>query len=176
MIPTVSDAMAAKFLRQDPAPAGERPVKVRVKTCSENLVSHGAVISCGDAPKADGDIPVAYGTCELEMYPSHAAKLEAEWSAKAPTKEEIDATFRDLEGDLIDVGALEARRNHAIAPPRSAVVSALRRVLSGEVVGTTKKHYRPSWTATFQSANRREWPVIESVEIVPEEKPTTPKR
>lgn len=176
MIPGVSEAMAAKFLRQDPAPVGERPVKVRIKTCAQNLVECGAVISCGDAPVMGPESPVAFGYCELEMYPSHAAKLDAQWSAKQPSAEEMTLAFRDLENDLVDVGALPARSNPQHGPSRAVIVGALRRVTSGEVVGTTRKHYRPSWTASFENANRREWPVIESVEIVPEEKPATPKR
>jgi hypothetical protein len=176
MVPTVSDAMAAKFLRQDPAPAGERPVKVRIKLCSENFPTPAGLVSCGDSPVAAPDSAVAYGTAEIDMYPSHAAKLEAEWSAKQPTPTEIERAFFDLEGDLVDVGALPARADHTRAPSRAAIIGALRRVMSGEVVGTTRKHYRPSWSASFLNANRREWPAIESVEIVPEEKPTTPKR
>lgn len=137
-------------------------MKVRVRTCVENLSWRGYMITAGDSPELDRALPLKYGTTTIEMYPSHARELAKIAADSAATEEEISYAFRDFENDLIEVGA--AKRGAS----REDLIKAARRVADGEIQGKTSRHYRPSFTASFQSANRREFPVIASVEIVTE--------
>ena len=160
----LQDALTAKLLRQDRAPVGEAPVKVRVRTCANGFTWNGYTFNAGDSPTMDASVPMAFGVCELDMYPSHAQALAKIIDASAPTDTEVAFAFNDLASDLHGLGVV------GDAPSRTEVIEGLAKVNRGEVKGRTDKPYRPAFVASFRAANRRDFPVLASIELVPEEK------
>lgn len=168
---------AIRQMRQDPPPFGEARVRVRLLTCSDHFILPGGGSIELDPASAEWHprAPIRRSWAEVEMYPSHLRQLRAEFTRHAPSPEEIEEARADLVRDMHEIAGVDPKSAHAI--PRTATGEDIARILySGSLSGTTRKHYKPSWTASFgEVTSGREWYPIEAIEV-PSERVAAPSK